>query len=312
MAARKRAKRNKRIRPAELVMWVLAAIVLAFSMLNAAGILTFGGIEESLGLKSTVVSDAEVSVHFINVGQGDSVLIMSGEKSVLIDCGEKEYADEVIDYLHSQNIDKLSYIINTHPHSDHMGGMSEIIEQVGADEMLMPELPDEFVPNSTPYEKMLDAIEKSGLKLSRPEVGRVLALGSAKLEILAPLGDNYDDLNDFSIVCRLVHGTNRFLFMGDAQESAEKDMMNEYDDLSADVLKVGHHGSSTSSKKKFLAAVSPSYAVICCESGNSYNHPADSTVKRLLDVGAKIFRTDLDGTVVIESDGIGLNIITRK
>lgn len=260
----------------------------------------------------TAVTDSEVTVHFIDVGQGDCELIMTPDKNVLIDCGEKEYSDAVIAYLKAQNITRLDYIIVTHPHSDHAGGMSYIINEFETGTVIMPKIKDSVVPTTSTYKRLLKAISKNNVSVEYAKAGAEYDLGGgSKMDIIAPVGD-YDDLNNYSVVMKFTHGSNSFLFTGDIEKQAESDILDSGADIGADVVKVAHHGSSTSSTKAFIKAVSPRIAVVEVGSPNSYNHPNKDTLKRYGKVVDTIYRTDINGSIVFESDGEGFNIITEK
>lgn len=251
--------------------------------------------------------DGDLSVHFIDVGQGDCQLIKSGSKSVLIDCGEKEYYSDVIQYLKNQEITKLDYVIVTHPHSDHAGGMSYILEEFKIGTLIMPKLKESITPATSTYTRILKAVESKKITFKYAEPGKTYKLDNAQMTILSPLND-YNDLNNYSVAVKLVHGENSFLFTGDMETKAEKDLLQSGADISAKVLKVGHHGSSSSSSREFLDKVNPEYAVIGVGSPNDYGHPHAETLKSLKKMNLEIYRTDKNGNVVFVSDGKALSI----
>lgn len=263
----------------------------------------FGGGMSSVG---------ELSVHYIDVGQGDSIYITSGGKGMLIDCGESGETDRVISYLENMGVSGIDYVVGTHPHSDHMGGMSKIIEHFEIGEVIIPHIDDSDTPTTKYFEKFLTACAKKKLSLTEAEVGREIKLGSAELKIIAPVSEDYSNANNYSVSFMMHHGDNSFIFTGDAEKLAEKEMIenNALEDI--DVYKVGHHGSDSSSSEEFLDIIKPDYAVISCGNGNSYGHPNDITVENLSKFTDKIFRTDLCGTVVFESDGRSLNVKTER
>lgn len=289
-----------------IVTIISLLLILGLAITNYYEILTYHDVIVFFKLADKPASNAEVSVHYIDVGQGDCILIISEEMSVLIDAGESEYGQKVASYIKAQGIKKLDYIIATHPHSDHIGGLPIVIEQLEVGKIILPKLADDIVPTTKSYESLLYAIKNKGLKITQAKTGDNLDLGVSSLEIYAPLKE-YKDLNNYSIVCKLIHKDNTFLFMGDAESEAEDDLIDEGIDLSSKVLKVGHHGSNTSSKKDFLEKVNPRYCVVMCGSDNSYNHPNIKTISKLNDYTDDIFRTDLLGTIVFESDGKGIN-----
>ena len=256
--------------------------------------------------------EGELRVHMIDVGQGDSLLIQTEDQAVLIDSGEEEYGDTVSAYLENQGVEQLDLVVATHPHSDHMGSMAQIVEEWQVDQFLMPVVPQDLTPTSQVYEDLLTALEEKGLSIAQPETGAVYDLGDgASLTILAPV-DQYDDLNNWSIVCRLDYGETSFLFTGDAEKAVERDLLEAGADLDADLLKVGHHGSSTSTGKTFLEAVSPQYGLISCGMGNRYGHPNEETLDTLEEAGVEVYRTDISGSIVALSDGETITITTQQ
>jgi len=248
-----------------------------------------------------------VEVHFIDVGQGDSILIKSGELAMLIDAGEIKSGETVTNYLKNTGISKLEYLIGTHPHTDHIGGLSSIIQAFDIKTIIMPK-----VENTTKtFDELLDLIKEKGLKITSPVVGQEYTLDKATFKILAP-AKKYKGINDNSVVIRLSHGENDFLFTGDIEKKAEKDILDNTKNLDAEVLKVAHHGSNSSSTSKFLKTVKPKYTVICVGEDNKYKHPHPETIKRIELVGALIYRTDLNGSIVFKSDGSEITITTTK
>lgn len=255
--------------------------------------------------------EGELSVHFIDVGQGDCQLIKSGSAAVLIDCGEKEYYSRVIQYLKCQGVEALDYVVVTHPHSDHAGGMSYILEEFDVKTVIMPKLTDEMTPDTSSYLKLLKAIERKGITLSFAKPDTDYQLNNALMTVLSPLKD-YENLNDYSVAIRLTHGENTFLFTGDMETEAESDLISSGADISAKVLKVGHHGSSTSTSLDFLERAAPRFAVIEVGSPNDFGHPHTQVLKRLENKGIEIYRTDRNGNIVFVSDGKTFEILTEK
>lgn len=242
----------------------------------------------------------------IDVGQGDSFLLRTPEQNVLIDAGETEYGSTVAETLEEYGVERLDLVIATHMHSDHMGGMAEVLEAVPADKVVMTALTEDTTPTTRVYENLLTVLEQSpdtDVEAARP--GEEYELGSGvTLTILGPVQD-YDDLNLTSVVCRVDAGERSFLFTGDMEKAAEEDLLDAGADLDADVLKVGHHGASTSSSEDFLEAVSPVCSVISVGEGNSYGHPTPATLERLEPWGP-VYRTDLLGSIRISTDGVSL------
>lgn len=304
--AKSKSRKKKIKQSVSALMLIAAALILLLALwaLDRSGLFTYENLTETAGLSSTPVSSS-TSVHFIDVGQGDCTLIISDGKTLLIDAGEKENGSKVCSYLKSQNITRLDYIIATHPHSDHIGGLPDVIGEFEVGAVIAPVIPDKLVPTSKSYENFLSAVSAEGCGLTKAKAGDVYSLGGSSFEIIAPLTDDSDDLNNYSVVCLLTYGDNIMLFTGDASKDEENDILDSGKYIDADLLKVGHHGSSSSSVKKFLNAVTPDYCVIMCGVDNSYNHPNEKTVERLEKYTDKINRTDLQGTIVCIPDGKG-------
>ncbi len=251
---------------------------------------------------------AGLTVHFIDVGQGDSILIQAQGEAMLIDGGERGQEETVIRYLREQGIKELRYVIATHPHSDHMGGLAYgVLEAFPIREVIAPRLPENMMPTTRTYETFLKALAKirqeQGTLATPAQPGQTHRLGEAEFTILGPLADS-EEMNNYSVAIRLQYGSSAVLLTGDAEKEAEALMTEHWGTaLDADLLKAGHHGSKTSTGKKLLEAVTPENVVICCGVDNSYNHPHVDTLARLAEYGIAVFRTDLDGTVVFCSDG---------
>lgn len=274
----------------------------------------------SSSASDNTVGTGSCSVYFLDVGQGDSELIVTDTAAVLIDAGEQSAADAVLADLQKYGITKLDWIIGTHPHADHIGGFPSILEYAAANEdltinnVMVPSLPNSQIPTTRIYEKFLDGVEANQLSLTEA-VSMTIDMGSASLEIVPSPDGDYSSLNDYSVCAYLTCGNNSFFFTSDASKPEETDLVESgaLNHVQADVLKVGHHGSRESSTDDFLSAISPSYAVISCGTGNSYGHPNDEAMERLTAYcGEQIWRTDKSGTVCISSDGTTLTVTTEK
>ena len=259
----------------------------------------------TIGHKDVSNDTGELKVHFIDVGQGDSILIETpGGQNMLIDAGERDQGEKVVNYIKSQGVDKLHFVVGTHPHSDHIGGLVKVIESIPVEKIYLPRV----THTSRSFENLLEAISNKGLKISTAAAGVKISLADGEASFIAPVGEDYEGLNNYSAVIKLTYGSASFLFTGDAEKLSEKEMLANGTDLKADVLKVGHHGSVSSTSSNFLQAVSPEYAVIMCGSGNDYGHPHKETLAALS--GLEVYRTDSDGTIIISTDGNNYNITT--
>lgn len=256
-----------------------------------------------------ITKDGVISVHYIDVEQGDCELIVAGDTKILIDCGEAFFSERVIKYISGLGIRKLDYVIATHPHDDHIGGMADILDRFSIGKVIMPEIPDKTLSITKNFERMLDVISRKNIaaEYSRTDSNIQLDNG-AVLQFLAPVHDDYSDLNNFSIACRLVYGSNSFLFTGDIERAAESDIINSGAYLKSDVLKVAHHGSTSSSTAAFIDMVSPRYAVICVGEDNSYGHPKQQIIDCLKECNATIYTTMQQGNIVFVSNGEEISI----
>jgi len=244
--------------------------------------------------------NGNVKVHYIDVGQADSILIQSPNgKSMLIDAGNNPDGNSVVSYIKSLGINKLDVVVGTHPHEDHIGGMDIVINNLAIGDIYM----SKAKTTTKTFEDVLLSIKNKGAKITSAVGGMNINFDkSIKTEILAPNGSSYDDLNNYSVVIKMTYGNKSFLFEGDAENLSENEMLSKGYDLKADVLKIGHHGSKSSTSANFLKAVNPKQAVISVGKGNSYGHPAQDTVNRLLTSNVEIFRTDTMGTIVATCD----------
>ncbi|MCM1022622.1 MAG: MBL fold metallo-hydrolase [Prevotella sp.] len=322
MAQRKRSPSRTKAQASGTSPVLIFLLILMAAAFCYGSYLEFGGAEvPEAAVNSFISKDADLEIHYIDVGQGDCSLIKWEGAAVLIDCGERENAGKVLGYLEEQGVEKLDIIIATHPHSDHIGALGDVISGIDAERVIAPKVSSDMTPTTKTYERFLNALRDKAMKLTAAKPGTVYTLAGRtsrsadkqppKLEILAPV-DDYDDLNDYSVVVRLTYGNTAYLFTGDAESRAEKDILASGAEVGADVLKVGHHGSSTSTGEKFLEAVSPDVCVIQCGAGNSYGHPHAEILERIAAIGAKYFRNDINGTVKVYSDGEQIFVIPEK
>lgn len=241
-----------------------------------------------------------LEVHYIDVGQGDSILIRQGDQSMLIDAGNNNKGTTVWSYLLHQNVDHLTYAIGTHPDADHIGGMDVVLYKIDCDTVMLPAC----ASDTKTYEELIQTIGQRGQKVVTPKQGQVYTLGKASFQILTDTDKDYgDNTNDYSLAFRLTFGDTSFLFTGDAEKAAEQDMLASGLTVQSDVFKAAHHGADTANTEDFLTAVHPTYCVISCGEGNSYGHPRAGVLNQLRAMGVKVFRTDEQGTIVATSDG---------
>lgn len=241
----------------------------------------------------------KLKVHFIDVGQADSILIIQNNSTMLIDAGNNADSDLVTQYIKSKGITKLDYVIGTHPHEDHIGGLDAVINNFDIGTVIMPKV----AANTRTFEDVVNAIKNKDLKVTAPVPLDEYDLGDAKFVILAPNSDNYEDLNDYSIVVKLTFGNNSFIFTGDAEAVSENEILSKGYNIKADVLKVGHHGSRSSTTENFLRKISPDYAVISVGKDNNYGHPSQEVLNLLKKENISVYRTDERGTIIAISDG---------
>ncbi len=245
---------------------------------------------------------SELAVHYIDIGQGDSELIVTPQgETVMIDCGPNYSEDVLIRYLKLNSVKTIDYLVLTHPHEDHIGGADKVINELEVKNVIMPDV----TTTTSTFKKLLNAISENDTKLITAKTGDKYQLEESEFKILGPVTIDEDNLNNCSIVLRFRFKDTYFLFTGDAEAKAETEILDTFSDkeLKSDVLKVGHHGSSTSTSEDFLKAVMPSAAVISCEKNNKFGHPHSETLEILEKYGIKCLRTDKLGSIVLYSDG---------
>lgn len=277
--------------------------------LVAIMIIMLSGCSVSDVATDTQTTDSTLQVHYIDVGQGDSILLIQGEHSMLIDAGDNSCGTRVQSYLQANNISTLDYVIGTHPDSDHIGGLDVIIYKFNCNHVFMPDCSK----NTKTYEDVIASAKEKGYDITAPVAGDTFALGEAQVQVLSPsIEEDYNgDANNNSIALRVVFKENTFLFTGDCEQAAENEMLQSGYDLHADVMKAGHHGSDTSNSRAFLEAVNPKYFVISCGEENEYGHPRAEVLNNLRQLGIAVYRTDEQGTIVAVSDGFDITWNTQ-
>lgn len=267
--------------------------------------------EDAATIKETEYPDIlnNFSVHYIDVGQGDSILIREpGGKTMLIDTGNNGDGEMISEYLSTYDIDKIDIIIGTHPHADHIGGLDELLDIYNVGKIFMPKL----ARDTKTFRDLADKLREKNMKASVPYAGQVFNLGDAVCTIMSPNSEMYENTNDYSIVIKVEYGDTWFLFTGDAGVISLSEILDADYDLKADFLKVSHHGSHDGTSKEFLKAVEPLWAIISLGADNDYGHPHAETLELLDDAGVNVLRTDLNGTIIIVTDGKEADIIFEE
>lgn len=251
-----------------------------------------------------------LEISYLDVGQGDAAYIRVNDFDILIDAGPRSDVDKLMKQLEEKNIDDFEIVIATHPHEDHIGGMVKVFEKYDIESFYMPKV----THTTKTFENMLKAVSEEGLKVKVIKEGTSFDLGEgAKIDVYSPIYESYEEFNDYSPIMKLTFGNTSYMFTGDAEAHAEQEVVAKYPkNLDADVLKFGHHGSSTSSTEEFVEAVSPEYGVISCGVDNKYGHPHRETLQTIDTHGIKAYRTDKQGQITITSDGNTINIKTEK
>ena len=255
-------------------------------------------LENTLQTNTLDKSGSNALFHFIDVGQGDCVLIQSGDINILIDAGTSESGSVIYKYLKSHKINYLNYFIGTHPHEDHLGGAASILSSIDVGRVFL----NSDTSTSYFYERFVDTLIERKITPVKPDMDCIYEAGAFRIKFLSPTKD-FGDTNDNSLITMLEFGDIKALFMGDAERSVEAELIQSGKDINADILKVGHHGSRYVSSSEFLNAVYPSVAVIQCGKDNSYGHPHEETLNRLNSIDATVLRTDKDGNIVLVTDG---------
>lgn len=291
-----------------IAVWIVIAsfIVLYFLGINIYDITlgpsdesneTIGTTETTTQMPEMVNPSGELTLTMIDVGQADSFLLVQDGQTMLVDCGTRATGEDVVKYLNEQGITRLDYVIGTHPHDDHMGGMYDVITNFEIGKIIMPEVEVGKVTTNW-YVKLMQEIKQGAYELEYAKLGAVYDLGEASFKIIGPIETDESNLNNYSIVLKVTFGDMDVIMTGDAETKVEKAIIESGETLGAEILKVGHHGSDTSSSDEFLDAVSPLYALISAKVGNKYEHPIKSTMQKLEKRKIEVYRTDENGTVV--------------
>lgn len=248
-----------------------------------------------------------LKVHYLDVGQGDSIFIeLPNNETMLIDAAESYQSENIINYLKNLNYKKIDYVIGTHPHTDHIGGLKDIINTFEIGKIYMPKV----VSTTKTYESLLMAIKDKNLKINTAKAGTsIIDTDALKINILAPTNSTYTELNNYSVVTKITYGSTKFLFMGDAEKLSENEIK---ENVTADVIKIGHHGSNTSSSIDFIKKVNAKYGIISVGLNNKYNLPKEEIITNWENSGTKIYLTSINGTIRASSDGTNIKIESEK
>ncbi|EOU2096423.1 MBL fold metallo-hydrolase, partial [Clostridium perfringens] len=275
------------------------------SIIGIIVVLLAGYFGIDLTQDSKVPKDSKLMISYMDVGQGDAAYIKVNGNDILIDAGPRSNSKELLEQLKAKNIDDFELVIATHPHEDHIGGMVDVFKEYEVKAFYSPKI----THTTKTYENLVKAVKDEGLKTKELKGGMVIDLGEgAKFEVFTPQKSEYEELNDYSPIMKLSFGDTSYLFTGDAEKLAEEEALAKYKtSLDSDVIKFGHHGSSSSSSNAFIEAVSPKYGIISCAKDNKYGHPHRETLDIIKKYNIKTFRTDTDGEIILTSDGKSIN-----
>lgn len=283
-----------------LVKTILGIIILVIASL--LGVEIFPQESNNNSNESTVEQqqtvEGELQVHMIDVGQADCFLLIQGDQTALVDCGTRSTGEDAIAYLKEIGVTKLDYVFGTHPHDDHMGGMYDVITTLDVGTIVIPKVKSGDVTSNW-YQKLMKEIKDGEYEVKYVNVGDIYELGEADMKVIGPINDPDGELNNYSTVMKVSFGEMDMIMTGDAEKEVERDILESGENINAEILKVGHHGSDTSSCEEFVDAISPEYALISCELGNKYEHPTEITMKVLKERDIEVYRTDESGTVVV-------------
>lgn len=286
------AKRKKRKKCNELLYFCLGLLVLLVGYFTTNSNNTSSSYENN----STSSNNNEVLVYFIDVGQADAIYIKDGNSNMMIDAGNNADGQLLVKYLQSLGVQEFKYVVGTHAHEDHIGGMDDIINNFKINNFYMPDA----ISTSKTFEDVLDALDSKKVTFQTPKIGDKFMLENANFEVLS-IGTDTSDLNDTSLVLKMTYNTTCVLFMGDASSNVEKNLLDK--DINCQVLKVGHHGSRYSSSDEFIKKVSPTYGIIMVGKDNKYGHPTKKTLDILEKYQVNIHRTDEEGTILMHLKG---------
>lgn len=292
MARRKKKKDNLKL----LAFIFAITLVFTYNYFNNKD-----SISNSIKEPSNEVISSNLEVYFLDVGQADSILISNKDHHILIDAGNNEDGPLLVNYIKELGISKFDLVVGTHPHEDHIGGLDNIIDNFDIDNIYLPDV----ITTTKTFEELIDSISNKNLEITIPKINDTLSLGDITIEVISS-NSNQDNLNDSSLVLKLTYGSNSFLFTGDISSEVEKAIIDK--NIDVDVLKVSHHGSSSSTSTNFLKKVTPSHAIISVAKKNTYNHPSISTINRIKEYTNNLYITSELGTIKVTSNGKDINV----
>lgn len=306
MAKHKKIKKNIKRNFLEILILLLAFLIFN-NQDKIKNIFNQSNSQEQNQTSNINTNNDLLKIHYLDVGQGDSIFIeLPNNETMLIDAAESNQSENIINYLKNLNYQKIDYVIGTHPHTDHIGGLKDIINTFEIGKIYMPKV----VSTTKTYENLLQTIKDKNLKINTAKAGTsIIDTDTLKINILAPNNDTYTELNNYSVVTKITYGTTKFLFMGDAEKLSENEIK---EDVTADVIKIGHHGSSTSSGINFIKKVNAKYGIISVGLNNKYNLPKEETITNWENSGTKIYLTSTNGTITAISDGTNIKIESEK
>ena len=290
----------------------LAVTLIALLIMSILGITIPSEDIEEQGTPSTTVhtnteqqqtetedhQKGELILTMIDVGQADSFLLEFGNETALIDCGTNSAGEDIVQYLQQKGITQIDYVFGTHPHDDHMGGMLDVITQFEIGKIIIPNIKEEHAQTNW-YKKLIKEIKDGDYQVEYVELDAIYSLGDAEIMVIGPISDPGNEKNNYSTVLKVSFGDNQIIFTGDAETPVEREILQSGQDIQAEILKVGHHGSDTSNSTEWLEAINPTYALISCGLGNKHEHPIEEVMQRFEERGIKVYRTDECGTVVV-------------
>ena len=294
---------------------ILIIVVLLIVVGAAIAAWQFGLFDSLLNMGDTEPSvtradvDGSIEIHFIDVGQADATFIVTEAGTMLIDAGSRRSGPRVVEYLQEMGITEITYVVATHPHEDHIGGMDLILNGFTVGHVLLPDISH----TTRTYERMVEAIETHNISTSAPLAGHTFEMGDVAFTVIHPsTNNNGRNLNNWSLSLRVDFGNVSMITTGDAEVPAEREMIATGINLQADILRLGHHGSRTSTAQEFLDAVNPSIAIIQVGEDNDYGHPHSEVMDRLYEAGLRIYRNDHHGNIVLTTDGTSIDIRTER